>query len=321
MIASLLTLSSRLAASRGRERPLALVIAGLLVGILAAMPAAAQAPVQLATWDVQVWPEYDTPQVLVISSGRFAAETSLPQQVRVPLPAAATVHAVAYPDDTGNLLSLEWTVETGPEGEVVVFDLPAPAFVVETYADILTPPPDRRFDLEVTAPYAAQQATLVLRQPARASDLQTAPSMTAGAADSLGNPTYSLALGPVDAGQRIPLQVAYTKADAAPSLDVAPEGAATDVGASETEWLPLVLGIVAGALLAAGGIYLLMRRSAAQPSRQARRREARRRGSLPQRQPSDGQAKAGALGQFCVRCGQKFEHNDRFCRSCGAPRR
>ncbi len=198
----------------------------LLALALTALPVAAQsAPPVLATWDTQVWPEYDRPSVLVISTGTFAPGTMFPQQVRAPIPANATVHAVAYPEANGNLLSLGWTIEPGVDGQTVVFDLDQPNFVVEYYADILAPPPNRSFDLNLVAPYAAQQASLALRQPSRSSNLQTTPAMVAGGVDTLGNPTYTLELGAQAAGQSTPLQVSYSKDDAQPSVSSAPVAA------------------------------------------------------------------------------------------------
>lgn len=289
---------------------------------LAALPAAAQtAPLRLDTWDIQVWPEYDQPSVLVITSGTFAPDTVFPQQVRVPIPAGAAVHAVAYPEANGNLLSLAWTLEPGVDGQSVVFELDQPSFVVEYYADILTPPPGRSFDLPLVAPYEVQQAALSLRQPSRASNLEATPAMTAGATDALGNPLYTLDLGALAAGQSVPLRVNYSKADAQPSVSSLPAQPAATDGGSQQLWLPWAAGLVAAVLAAAVTFYLVQQRRSVGVSRQARRRDARRKGTQPARLPANEPAPGGALNMFCSRCGQKFEGSDKFCRNCGAPRR
>jgi hypothetical protein len=278
-------------------------------------------PPALATWDTQVWPEYDQPSVLVISSGTFVDETSLPQQVRVPIPAGAAVHAVAYPEASGNLLSLAWTVEPGVDGQTVVFDLNQPSFVVEYYADIITPPPSRSFDLNLVAPYSAQQSSLTLRQPSRARELQTTPAMVPGGVDALGNPTYTLDMGALAAGASTPVRVSYTKTDVQPSVLSDPAAPiASESSATASVW-PWLAGVAAAVL--AGGVtfYLVQRRRSASTSRQARRRTARKQGTQPARQPAGGAEPAGSATRFCVQCGQKFEGSDKFCRNCGAPRR
>ncbi len=294
-----------------------------VVGV--AVPVTAQSvPPRLATWDVQVWPEYDQPSVLVIASGTLSPETPLPQQITVPIPAGATIHAVAYPAPAGNLLNLPWTPQTGPEGASVTFSVDQPQFVVEYYADVLSPPPSRSFAMDVVTPLAAQQASLTLRQPSRASAMQIEPALAAAGIDDLGNPTFVADLGPLAAGQAIPLRVSYTKADAEPSTTFQPLPAATvapvETG-SDQSWLRIVVGVVLGVLVGAGVLYFLWRRQSARPTRQARRRDARKKGTPPERPQTARPADQAAASQFCVQCGQKFAGNDKFCRNCGAPRR
>jgi hypothetical protein len=293
-----------------------------LILALVSFPVLAQtAPLELATWDTQVWPEYDQPSVLVITRGFFVPETSFPQQVRVPIPAGAAVHAVAYPEASGNLLSLAYTVESDAAGQTVVFDLNQPSFVVEYYADIISPPSRRSFDLALVAPYAVQQASLTLRQPSRASDLQTTPAMLPGGMDDLGNPTYTLDLGSLAAGEGTALQVSYSKADTQPSVASGPAPSSADASSATASVWPWLAGVAAAVI--AGGVtfYLVQRRRATSATRQSRRRAARKEGAQPVRQTSGGAQAAASATRFCVQCGQKFEGSDKFCRNCGAPRR
>lgn len=314
-----------------RHRPSFLAAAGLFLGLalalsLATASAQTQPPV-LATWDVQVWPEYDQPTVLVIATGSVVTGTTFPQSLSFPLPADASIHAVAYPGEAGNLLTLPWTTEAGPAGQAVVFELNQPHFVVEYYADILSVPPNRSFDLDLGIPYAAQQATVTLRQPARASALQVTPAMAAAGVDELGNPTYALDLGPLAAGQSVPFQVSYTKVDGEPSRPAAvstPVAAAMPEPAAEGQsWLPLALGIAVGAAAGMAILYVVLNRRSAAGSRQTRRREARKRGerAAPPRAAASKPVDSAAANQFCVQCGQQFDLSDRFCRGCGAARR
>jgi hypothetical protein len=279
-------------------------------------------PPQLDTWDVQIWPEYDEPSVLVIASGSLSAETTPPQQLRIPLPADATVHAVAYPGPEGNLLTLPWNTEASATGQTLVFDLDQLRFVVEYYTDSITPPPNRSFDLDLVTPYAVQRASLALRQPSRSIDLQVTPAMAEGGPDGLGNPTYALELGALTAGQVVPVQVSYTKTDAEPSVaGLAVDETPAASGAGAQDWLPVTLGAVVGLLAGAAALYLWKQRNATGVSRQARRRAARKQGAAPSRASTGRAAPGGSSTRFCVQCGQQFEGNDRFCRNCGAARR
>lgn len=305
----------------------------LVVALLTAafLPASAQptSPVQLAGWDMQVWPEYDQPSVLVIFNGTVADGATYPVSLQISLPTEAEIHAVAYPDATGNLLTLAADTQETADGKTLSFELDQPKFVIEFYADILTPVPDRSFALNLVAPYAVQQATLMLRQPARASNWKSSPAIASNAVDELGNPTYTLNLGAQSAGQATAVQVSYTKADANPSVAAqaqtpAMTNAVVAAEPVQQNWLPWLAVLAAlagaGALLAYG---LSRRRAMATVSRQARRRTARERGddgnTRPAAQPKV-HAAAGTQNKFCTQCGHKFAESDKFCRNCGAPK-
>ena len=282
--------------------------------------------IQLASWDVEVWPEYDKPSVLVIYNGTLETGTAFPQTMRIPLPAGVTVTAVAEGDATGGLFTVPWSSETTEQGQAVVFDIEKPNFVVEFYADVLSPPPSRSFDLTLLAPYAAAQGSLSVRQPARASDMQITPALAQTGTDSLGNPLYGQQLGPFVAGQEIPLSVAYTKADADPSItateEPVPAQATPDPDTGTTDWLPLLVGGLVAVLVGALAIYLLLQwqqRHDAK-SRQARRREDRERGTPTGRKSPPVGEEPAWQNAYCPKCGRKYDAADKFCRSCGAQR-
>ena len=130
----------------------------ILFGGLSVPALAQESPIQLSSWDVEVWPEYDQPSVLVIYSGTVDERTTFPVTMRIPVPAGVTVTAVAEGDATSGLLTVQQRSETTEKGQEVVFDIEKPNFVVEFYADVISPPPSRRFDLTLLAPYAATRA-------------------------------------------------------------------------------------------------------------------------------------------------------------------
>jgi hypothetical protein len=301
---------------------------GLTIGLAALLGWSALAqsePVELARWAVEVWPEHDRPAVLVIVSGEVGASSSPTQTLRIPLPAQAEVNAVAFPNEEGRLISLAWETETTEAGQEIVFDTANPEFVVEYYLDVISPPPDRSFDLELVAPYPAEQASVTLRQPARASDMETVPAMQPAGVDSLGNALYTLDLGALAAGQAAPLRVSYTKADNNPTVAnaVAAADAPEDAGApaaADNDWL-LPAGLALGFIVVAGiGVVYWRSRRPAGATRQARRRQARAKGGSLERGAAGPAAKT-AQNTFCPQCGAKFEAADKFCRNCGAARR
>lgn len=288
--------------------------------------AAQDAPLGLDRWAVEVWPEYDRPAVLVLLNGAVPDSTSLPVEVRIPAPLGIEINAVAFPGEDGRLISIPWRSEPTVDGQDIVFTLEQPGFVVEYYADVISPPPSRSFDLNLAAPYPVQQASVTLRQPARASNLQTTPAMQPTGPDALGNPLYTMQTGPLAAGQPVPLSVSYTKSDANPSIvnavvsdDVVGTPAATSAG---IDWLPMIGGLVLALVVVAGVAFWWWRRSQASGgSRQARRRAAREKGETPAHTTSAAAPQKTSNTLFCPQCGTKYQDADQFCRGCGAKRR
>lgn len=284
---------------------------------------------RLAELRINVWPEYDQPSVLVIYDATLAEAVTNPIEMSWPIPAAARVNAVAYRDATGNLLTLPFEVTGAEGGQAAAFTVDQPQFIIEYYADILAPPPNRSFDLALTSPLAADQVTLTVRQPSRADQMQITPALPEAGVDNLGNPQYSGPVGPLAAGQVIDLAVSYTKADADPSVSATSPLPTEPVQPAETglpPWVAWIIGVVGGAAvagLALFGFSQYRKRQRTGGSRQARRRrerEANARAGTRGAAPSGASPATGA-DRFCRQCGQAFAANDRFCRNCGAPRR
>lgn len=306
-----------------------MIIAGLVMlgaSNLGVSRAAAQdVPLGLDRWAVEVWPEYDQPAVLVLLNGTVAGGASLPVDVRIPVPSGVEINAVAFPGEDGRLISIPWRSEPTVDGQDIVFTLEQPDFVVEYYDDVISPPPSRSFDLDLASPYPVQTASITLRQPARASNLQTTPAMQSTGTDSFGNPLYTMQTGPLAAGQPVPLSVSYTKSDANPTIvnavvgdDVVGAPAADSAGIDP---LPLIAGLVLALVVVAGvAFWWWRRRQAAGGSRQARRRAAREKGETPRSVSATAPQKPDQT-LFCPQCGTKFEAADQFCRGCGAKRR
>src|SRR5690606_36738597 len=94
----------------------------------------AQSPAEtIANLTVDLWPDYDRPGVLVLLTGMLSEDTPLPAILTVPLPAGATLNAVAR-------ISSE---------NVMVDDIDYT--VTESGVALITP--DRRFRIEYYAPY------------------------------------------------------------------------------------------------------------------------------------------------------------------------
>lgn len=285
---------------------LILLVAALL---LAAPTAHAQEPITLASLTVRIWPEFDQPSALVFFIGQVAGGTPLPAELRFSLPTGATVHAVAFIDESGGgLLSAQYR----QEGSEIVVTSPNGSFWVEFYdAALQVEGQQRTYALAWTAPYAIATLTYEVQSPYGAQGLAVEPAGGALSTDDFGLPLYTIARNGIAAGETLELRMTYSKADNRLTADQLSPAAGESIpqATTGTAVADARAGVspLAVALLAAGGLLILG--GAGYWFFQTVRPFSRRTAPTPQ-------AKGG--GGFCPQCGRPAQAGDRFCRHCGA---
>ncbi len=294
----------------------------LLLGSAAAAAPGALADDQnrVAELDISVWPEYDTPTVLVILSGKLADASNQPRQVSVLVPTSAQVHVVTFSNADGSLAK-EQPYETSSLGDgytKVSFSVSSPNFWVEYYDDLLRGSPDKTMDFSFKAAAPADKVTLEVQQPLKATNWSINPPAQTTRADN--GFTYSVAsYSGVAAGQMLTAQVKYTKTDPGPS--VAPQTSSATVPSTTPSPAPtsiwnsiyVVVALVLLGLTAVFGFLTLQRRSRRLAPVTPSARASRRGGRHPR------EASGGSV--FCPQCGRSLGSEDLFCSKCGAPRR
>lgn len=298
----------------------ALLTAALAIGLAAPLrPAAAQEPPPaIDQASLRLWPEYDDPGLLVIFSGVFTDSATFPRQVAFPIPTGARGVQATVIAANGDLLSQSWQIIDGK----LTYTLPQASFQIEFYLD--RPPSGAQRDISYTfeAGYAIKNLAISFQQPARATGFAATPQPQESFQGSDGFTYYTIARTDVAAGERLPLTMRYTKNDqglsvaqaqpntVGPAATGGPQSVAA-AGALPT-WLPYALiGLGLAALAAAAGYWYLQMRSPGAPAGLARRPHN---DSLPKPRATDAVA-------FCTQCGHQFGPQDRFCASCGAPRK
>lgn len=270
--------------------------------------------------EVSLWPEYDDPRLLVIYRGELASVPTQP--VRLPIPADAEVHAVAYVAEDGMLVNLDWRSEFEGERRILILSPPTTGFQVEYYWDVLGRGPEKSFTVSVDAgPQSVEALRFQVQEPVGARDLQGDPPLQGPAVGFQGLNYYVRDAGSLIPGAMAQQTVRYVKADdrlsaavvqPAPTQDMTTGGASAMAPPADRRWLygVAVAFLTVGVTLAAFGIWRtrrgVVRASAAAPSR---------------RRPRSRGRKRAELARFCHACGHSFEPDDRFCARCGAERR
>ena len=121
----------------------------ILLVVFVLMPMAqgfAQNPVSvIEALDIEIWPDYDRPSVLVLLTGTLLGDTLLPASVSLPLPKAARLNAVARIDRKDGSMKDDIFSSTDPPG-TLTFITPDLRFRVEYYLPYTVNENQRSFD-------------------------------------------------------------------------------------------------------------------------------------------------------------------------------
>jgi hypothetical protein len=287
-----------------------------------AAPLAVTAQTSLASLEIQLWPEFDKPSVLVLITGELAADTPLPATVTLQIPAEPFAVAERAPDSS--LFNAEYVTASVGSEVAVTLTLQQPVFRLEYYDATLNFSGEaRQYNFQWLAPVAANTASIRVQTPAQATGMQVQPSFGAASLGEYGLNYYTAQLGAISVGQALTAQVSYSKSGSALTVDeinvAQPEAAPASVitpTAAQDYTLWIVSGIILASVgLIAGAVWFSRReRPAPAPAKHHRARK-------PTPNVSKIRSANGATAhqQFCTQCGQPLNATDRFCRHCGVP--
>ena len=327
----------------------------LLAESFAPIPSAsAQTMLRLASLIIDVWPEYDRQATaLVIYRGQFAANAPVPERITIRIPASAgEPSAVASPPAGSESTPInQWTeliaakkVATARNGDwtEVTFSPPSRLFNLEFYDKLNTVTFDRRYTVTWPGDYAADAATLSVREPTGTTNFQSTPALPPGVTDEEGLVAHLSNLGALNAGQSLAISLSYHREDKRTSIEAlqlvtpvpTPPAAATSPAAAASLQWPLIIALVVGlALIVGGGVwYVRSQRSETfrpyQPPRYSRAKGRRsvRTSRGPRSRPRPTATATVTLTSetsddapaYCTQCGNSLRPDDVFCSRCGA---
>ncbi len=284
---------------------------------------AADNPVKIGKLELNIWPEYDRPQTLVIFRITLSSDTHLPAQISLRIPrTAGTPYNVAIKDLDGLLYDVEYTLVPEGDWNRIVFTTPSAELQVEYYdPDLSIDGTTRSLSYRWIGDYPIQDLTVVVQQPRGAYDLSINPSLGSGTINPDDNLVYyKSSLGKLDTGIAFDLSLNYQKLDdslSATSISVKPAGQFPIQHTFVTQARSLInsilhdrgLGVTAilvlgwlvlfmGALWLAGGRFFDRWKRKPKAVEEAKNGE-----SAPPR--------------YCPQCGKKAHPGDMFCRVCG----
>lgn len=293
-----------------------------LAGMIATRHVFAQGSTSFAAIEVNIWPEFDRPTVLVIYRITLAPTTQLPAEIRLRIPETAGIpHAVASKQPDGGLINLPYTQEPAGTWSTLVFRATTPELQVEYYDPGLEKDgAERNYKYTWPGDYAVQAFKVEVQQPTGASDMRIKPGMFTPQAGQDGLVYHTLDVGPLEAGQLFEITIHYQKQTdslSSASVPVEPSGPIEDASsASNGLTVPVVLAILGlGVLLIAGGglWYWQSGKQEAKPKKTSRARRKSRRGI-----EAESGSNINGEAVYCHQCGKRAAAGDLFCRACGS---
>jgi hypothetical protein len=289
-----------------------MILVGLVGSLLMSLPAQAQAASKLSSLQVQLWPEYDQPSMLVIYDFSLPANAQLPLNVSLRFPQDANLVAVASQAQDGSLLNTDYQGPTpDADWQVISLQIQTPAvYHVEYYEPLTRDGNARHFSYLWPGDYSVDDFVVSVRLPMDATGVSADPSMQLSQSSD-GTPYLRKDFGGLAAQQQFPIQLTYTRTSESltatqqtlqPSQ---PLGASTPGRIVWSRYLPYVFAFLGIALILGGGAYVWQSSRAGGRAKEGRRSHGG--GPKPERGPE----------VYCHNCGTRALSGDRFCRVCG----
>ena len=279
-----------------------IVVLSIIILSLVPGSASAQEEINLNTLQVDLWPEFDKPEMLVIYRIQLSEDVQLPTTLSFRIPVdAGEPNAVA----DGELGDTDYERRVEGSWAIITFTTSSLFAQLEYYDPGLTKEGNtRRFTYTWPGDYQVNNLRMSVQQPYDAQSLSIFPLMGSSQSGDDGLMYHSANFGSLSEGQEFELTLEYQKASDALSISLLAAQGQPDAQVSETpEWLPWLIGVV-GVGLIGYGVYSYtqgaQRKSGYRRSPRVRTRSAGRKGSV-----------------YCHNCGTQSQAEDKFCRDCG----
>jgi len=271
----------------------------ILAWLLLALPAGAQTEAdRLSRVQVDLWPDYDQPAVLVLITIELPAELALPATVDLKLPAPVSQpSAVANITADGQMFDTSYQTEVSGENTLLRVSANEPIVRVEYYYPYERDGNAVQFTYNWLGGTAVDDLTILVQEPAQATSFASAPSFEDIGILADGRHYYQWQAGALGKDATRLATVSYVAPSSSPSADLSPAAPSSSSDDGESVIIP-ILTALGGLLIGIGiGWYLANRRA---PVRK----------SSPQRKAI-----------HCHQCGSRLRAGDSFCRQCGTKTR
>ncbi len=262
---------------------------------------------------VNIWPEYDQPEVLVIYRIVLDTNTVIPAQVALRIPrSAGRPYKVAYylEDEMPYLLDYQYR----PEGDWAWITLTTPSNLlqVEYYDPVINQDqPKREITYIWPGDMEVRSLSFSVQAPIHSSRVAIQPPLGNSLLGEDGLTYYERQVGSIKAGSEYRMTIQYEKPDQELSFQSQPVEPAAPLENIPGQFdirsfLPWAFGILGLIALVLGVGWWVWWRNARAEQKEIYRRHK------PSRKSENKEI------VYCHECGKRAEVGDHFCRVCGA---
>jgi hypothetical protein len=298
------------------SRCIFLLIALLALSSLASAPAQTRGEPVVQDLEIDIWPEYDQPHVLVIYQITLSAETPLPAVLsfRIPNTVKEDLDITAR-DADGSFYKVAYTEMLDIDWKRVSFTTFSPDVRLEYYNNALERSGARRtFEFLWRGDYPVAELVVQVQEPSGAENMVIEPDLGKGKPGDGGLLIHSASFGHTESEQPLHLYLTYLRYTddlSVENLEVKPSGplsTATLGRVSLSDVLPGILGILALLFLSGFAWWYWQSRFYRHPERYI---PFIRKG--PRWRRSDYKREI----VICHACGHVAQLGDVYCSGCG----
>lgn len=284
----------------------------------------ADSPILIDTVEIDLWPEYDQPNMLVIYHIFISANTPLPATLSLHIPVRVGDPAhVADREADGVLYTLPFTRTVSGDWSQVTFAATTREVQFEYYDPALIKNgPARTFTYEWQGEYSVNSLTFQVQQPTGASNMQIRPSLGLGIPGNGGITYYQSVIGTFSQGTKFEFSLQYQKSNdtlTAAGLKVQPAELISSQTSGRAPSVNYVIGWTLGGLgavlLIGGGLWYWHAARSEPPQTTRKRHTLRPRNMFILKKAT--QSEISVNGAYCHQCGNRAREGDIFCRVCG----
>ena len=298
------------------KRILLLIFLIMLISI--SVPVFAQQAISFEVVQVQLWPEYDRPSMLVIYTIELSENISLPVDVIVKIPADAGIPNAVAVAEGDQLLTAEYTREVVGDWAELVVTADSNVLHIEYYDPGLEINSfDRAYDFTWIGSYTVDELIVRVQSPIGAASMEFSSVLSAPEQASDGLSYYLGYFGPLETGEQFDFSLEYQKSSSTLTVDsFANQNPVSEPAPSEVNgvlrnapsWLWFVVGI--GVLLIGMGVWFLFKDSSKGTNHKKSKYTQKKQSAASSRDSKKA-------SKFCHKCGTGALPGDKFCRECG----